>query len=67
MEVNNIQLKRLREARVLSLRELERASGVHHNVIWRLENGLSGAQPKTIRKLAAALGVDPSELVRQRN
>ena len=38
--------------------------GVAYNTIWRLENGRTGAQPRTIRKLAAALGVDPEELVK---
>ena len=33
------------------------------NTIWRLEHGVMGAQPRTIRKLAKALNVDPEELV----
>jgi hypothetical protein len=31
--------------------------------VWRLENGKTGAQPRTIRKLAKALGVEPEELL----
>ena len=58
------RLKELRRERVLSLRELEEKSGVSYNTIWRLENSKTGAQPRTIRKLAAALGVEPEELVR---
>ena len=46
------------------MRELEEASGVSYNTIWRLETGKTGAQPRTIRKIAKALGVDPSELVK---
>ncbi len=57
------KLRELRQRRVLTLHELEERSGVAYNTIWRLENGRSGAQPRTIRKLAAALGVDPEELV----
>ena len=57
------KLKELRQRRVLTLHELEERSGVSYNTIWRLENGRTGAQPRTIRKLAAALGVDPAELV----
>ena len=60
-------MKRLRELRyqsVLSMRELEEASGVSYNTIWRLETGKTGAQPRTIRKIAKTLGVDPSELVK---
>lgn len=66
MEVNAIALKQLREGKALSLRELEEISGIHHNVIWRLENGVrKGAQPKTVRKLASALGVEPQDLLRK--
>jgi transcriptional regulator with XRE-family HTH domain len=50
---------------VLSLRELEEKSGVSYNTIWRLEDGRQGAHPRTIRKLADALGVQPSELIRE--
>jgi len=64
MEVNMQRLRELRHQSVLSMRELEEASGVSYNTIWRLETGKTGAQPRTIRKIAAALGVEPSELVR---
>ena len=63
MEVNVAKLKELRQRRVLTLRELEAESGVSYNTIWRLENGYTDARPSTIRKLAAALGVEASELV----
>ena len=57
------RLRKLRRTRVLTLRELEEESGVSYNTIWRLENGYRQARPSTIRKLAAALSVDPVELV----
>ena len=57
------RLRQLRRQKVLSMRELEEMSGVSYNTIWRLETGKTGAQPRTIRKLAEALGVDPVELV----
>jgi transcriptional regulator with XRE-family HTH domain len=63
MEVNVARLRELRRQRVLSMRELEERSGVSYNTIWRLENGLTGAQPRTIRRLAIALDVDPTELL----
>ena len=63
-EVDAVKLKELRGRRVLTLHELEEVSGVSYNTIWRLENGKTGAQPRTIRKLARALGVEPGELVR---
>ncbi len=65
MEVNVERLKELRRERVLSLRELEQKSGVSYNTIWRLEDGRQGAHPKTVRKLAEALRVQPSELIRE--
>lgn len=64
MEVNMSRLRELRRERVLSMRELEEVSGVSYNTIWRLETGKTGAQPRTIRKIAKALGVEPSELVK---
>ena len=57
------RLKELRRQKVLSMRELEEMSGVSYNTIWRLENGLTGAQPRTIRRIAEVLGVDPAELL----
>ena len=64
VEVNVQRLRALRQQRVLTLRELEERSGVAYNTIWHLENGKRGAQPRTLRKLADALGVDPVELVK---
>jgi transcriptional regulator with XRE-family HTH domain len=65
MEVNVERLKELRRERVLSLRELEERSGVSYNTIWRIEDGRQGAHPRTVRKLADALRVDPSELIKE--
>jgi transcriptional regulator with XRE-family HTH domain len=65
MEVNVERLKELRRERVLSLRELEQRSGVSYNTIWRLEDGRQGAHPRTVRKLAEAFGVEPSELLKE--
>ena len=58
------RLRTLRQQKVLTLRELEERSGVAYNTIWHLENGKRGAQPRTLRKLADALDVDPGELVK---
>ncbi len=62
MEVDAVRLRELREERMLSLRELEEMSGVSYSTIWRIEDGRQGAHPSTVRKLAEALGVRPSEL-----
>jgi transcriptional regulator with XRE-family HTH domain len=47
------------------LRELEERSGVSYNTIWRIEDGRQGAHPRTVRRLAAALDVEPSELLKE--
>ena len=57
-----MKLRELREDAALSVRELAEAAGVHHHTIIRLENAQTGAHPRTIRKLAAALDVEPKAL-----
>ena len=65
MEADPIRLKELREDRALSLRDLERISGVSYNTIWFIEAGRrTRTHPSTIRKLATALGVEPRDLVK---
>ena len=64
MEVDVVKLKRLREDRVLSQRELARMASLTHVTVWRLENGYTEAHAQTIRKLAEVLGVEPRELVK---
>ena len=65
MEVNVGRVKELRAQRVMSLRELSKAAGLSKDTIWRLESGTStNAHPSTIRKLAKALGVEPSDLTK---
>ncbi|MDP9454418.1 MAG: helix-turn-helix domain-containing protein [Actinomycetota bacterium] len=64
MEVDGVKLRELRERGALSLRELSDLSGVNYNAIWRIEVGRTGAQPRTMRRLAEALGVAPRELMK---
>jgi transcriptional regulator with XRE-family HTH domain len=64
MDVDRMKLRNLRERRALSLRELSDLSGVNYNAIWRIEVGRTGAQPRTVRRLAEALGVEPHELIK---
>jgi transcriptional regulator with XRE-family HTH domain len=67
MEVDAIRLRQIREARAYSLRELEALSGVNYNTIWYIEAGRrQRAHPRTLRKLAQALGVEPIELRKER-
>ncbi len=58
------RLRQLRQEQALSLRELAQKTGIAFDTINKLELGRREAQPRTIRKLAAALGVEPEDLVR---
>ncbi|MEO1013421.1 MAG: helix-turn-helix transcriptional regulator [Bacteroidota bacterium] len=53
------RLKDLRTQSKLSQLALGEISGVSNVQIGRYENGLSRPRPKTLSKLAKALGVDP--------
>jgi len=64
MEVDVKKLKRLREDKVLSQRELARMAGLAYGTVWRIENGHPEARTSTIRKIAGVLGVAPRELVK---
>ena len=54
-------MRRIRRERALSQRDLSRMTGIAFDTISRLETGKQRAQPRTIRKLADALGVEPKE------
>lgn len=55
----NGNLRRLRERRALSRRDLAEIADVDESTIYRIEAGLTRhPAPRTIRKLAIALGVD---------
>jgi transcriptional regulator with XRE-family HTH domain len=64
-EVDGPRLRRLRRERALSQRDLSRMTGIAFDTISRLETGKQRAQPRTIRKLAEALGVEPRELMKE--
>lgn len=49
----------------MTVRELAQLSGVSYNTITMLENLHRTANPSTVRKLAAALGVEPAVLMRR--
>jgi transcriptional regulator with XRE-family HTH domain len=56
------RLREWRERATLSQEELKARSGISRATIADLEAGNRGAQPRTIRSLAAALGVEPADL-----
>ena len=62
--VDGARLRQLRQERALSLRELAEMTGIAFDTINKLELGKRDAQPRTIRKLAEALGVEPTEVMR---
>ena len=59
------RLKQLRDERFLSHRELAKLAGVSPTTVLNVEKNETEPQRRTIRKLAAALGAEPSELVDQ--
>lgn len=63
-EVDGTKLRQLRRERAFSLRDLGERSGIAYDTINRLELGKQEAQPRTIRRLAEALGVEPKELMK---
>ncbi len=52
-----------RRQRGLTQRQLGKLAGVAHTTVQRLESLGRGAYPRTVRKLAIALGVEPMDLV----
>jgi transcriptional regulator with XRE-family HTH domain len=56
------RLKEWRNKRVLTQRELAEKSGVSLDTVTRLDK-VGEAQPRTIRKLAEALGITTDELI----
>ena len=56
-------LRKLRDEKFLSQRELARAAGISPTTVFKLEANQAEPHPRTIRKLAEALGVEPSKLV----
>jgi transcriptional regulator with XRE-family HTH domain len=59
-------LRRLRNERLLSQRELAAKAGLSPTTILKLEAGrVKESHPRTVRKLANALSVDPKELIKE--
>jgi transcriptional regulator with XRE-family HTH domain len=57
------RLRRLRERRALRQEDLAELAGVGKNTVNRIEKNRTEPHMTTIRKLAEALEVDPTELV----
>jgi len=63
-DVDGERLRQLRVERAFSLRALQEITGVAFDTISKLENGHRPARLVTIRKLAEALDVEPTELMK---
>ena len=55
-------LGQLRRERLLTIRALAAAAGVSTRTVLQAEHGERTPQPGTIRRLAAALGVEPAQV-----
>ncbi len=55
-------LKRARTARLLTVRDLAAAAGVSTHTVHEVETGKRPPRFGTIKRLSAALGVDPAEV-----
>ena len=64
VKIDGEKVRGAREQKFLSQRELADRADMNRNTVWRIEtSGLTDVHPRTIRKLAEALSVDPASLV----
>ena len=64
VRIDGEKVRAAREQRFLSQRELADKADLNRNTVWRIEtSGLTDVHPRTIRRLAEALNVDPASIV----
>jgi transcriptional regulator with XRE-family HTH domain len=63
VKVDGQKVRTARERAFLSKRELAERAGLDRSTIGRIEDGVTEVYPRTIRKIAEALSVDPASLV----
>jgi transcriptional regulator with XRE-family HTH domain len=63
MDIDGEKLRRARQRRLLTQTELAEKASLTLSTLSRLENGFQQARISTVRRLALALGIDPSELL----
>ena len=62
VKIDGEKVKAARERAFLSKRELAEWASLDRNTIGRIEEGITEVYPRTIRKIAEALSVDPASL-----
>jgi DNA-binding Xre family transcriptional regulator len=62
-QVDGAAMALIRRRKFMSVEELASAAGVGKNTINRLEVGRTETRPATLKKIAAALDVEPMQLV----
>ena len=62
VKIDGEKVRGARERAFLSKRELAQKAGLDRNTIGRIEDGITEVYPRTIRKIAAALEIDPASL-----
>jgi transcriptional regulator with XRE-family HTH domain len=63
VKIDGEKVRTARERAFLSKRELAERAGLDRSTIGRIEDGVTEVYPRTIRKIAEALSVDPTSLV----
>lgn len=64
MRANGPAIKVIRQRTGISLRDLERATGIHRGYLSELERGLKDARHPTLREIAKALGTTADVITR---
>ena len=62
VKIDGDKVRTSRERAFLSKRELADKAGLDRSTVWRIEDGVTEVYPRTIRKIAEALSVDPASL-----
>jgi transcriptional regulator with XRE-family HTH domain len=65
LDVVGKRVKALREMRVMERSELAEKSGVSYSTLYHIESDRRTVRAQTVKRLAAALGVPPEELIRR--
>lgn len=66
-DIDGERIRALRRERMISQLELSKTTGIGQATLSVLERGVRQARPRTVRKLAEALGVEPTELIKSDN